>query len=62
MPQSAKEQLAERRVQQKLDGAIAFAEYQTKEQALVCLPPSYALSAWRAKANLAGSKRLSSPN
>lgn len=33
MPQSAKEQLAERRVQQKLDGAIAFAEYQTKEQA-----------------------------
>jgi hypothetical protein len=33
MPRSAKEQLAERRVQQKLDGAIAFTEYQSKEQA-----------------------------
>ena len=30
---SAKEQLAERRLQQKQEGAIAFAEYQRKEQA-----------------------------
>jgi hypothetical protein len=33
MPQSAKEQLAERRLQQKLEGEIAFTEYQKKEQA-----------------------------
>ena len=33
MPPSAKEQLAERRSQQKEEGAIAFAEYQRKEQA-----------------------------
>ena len=28
-----------------------------KSRQLVCLPPSYALSAWRAKANLAGSEK-----
>ena len=32
MPRSAKE-LAERRVQEKLDGAMALTEYQTQEQA-----------------------------
>ena len=32
MPRSAKE-LAERRVQEKLDGAMALIEYQTQEQA-----------------------------
>ena len=33
MPPSAKEQLAERRLQQKQEGEIAFTEYRTKEQA-----------------------------
>ena len=57
MSQSAKEQLAERRLQQKLEGDIAFTEYQKKNRQPACLPPNYARSAWRAKANLAGSKR-----
>ena len=33
MPRSAKEQLAERRFQQKLEGELAFTEYQKKEHA-----------------------------
>jgi hypothetical protein len=54
---SAKE-LAERRFQQKEEGAKALTDYQAKEHATRLLPPSYGLSAWRAKANLTEAKGI----